>query len=76
MSIEVLCVDHKGLLADITSSISAAEANIRNARVVTTTDKKGINIFEIEVNDLKHLNAVMRSIEKIKGVLSVSRLRF
>jgi GTP pyrophosphokinase len=70
-----MCVDHKGLLADITSSIAAAEANIRNARVVTTTDKKGINIFEIEVSDLKHLNAVMRSIEKIKGVLSVARLR-
>jgi GTP pyrophosphokinase len=76
VSIEVLCVDHKGLLADITSSIAATEANIRNARVVTTTDKKGINIFEIEVSDLKHLNAVMRSIEKIKGVLSVSRLRY
>jgi GTP pyrophosphokinase len=75
VSIEVMCVDHKGLLADITSSIAAAEANIRNARVVTTTDKKGINVFEIEVSDLKHLNAVMRSIEKIKGVLSVARLR-
>jgi len=76
VSIEVLCVDQKGLLAEITSSIAAAEANIRNARVSTTADKKAMNVFDIEVIDLDHLNSVTRSIERIKGVLNVNRIRF
>jgi GTP pyrophosphokinase len=76
VSIEVLCVDQKGLLAEITSSIAAAEANIRNARVSTTADKKAMNVFDIEVIDLDHLNTVTRSIERIKGVLNVARIRF
>jgi GTP pyrophosphokinase len=76
VSIEVLCVDQKGLLAEITSSIAAAEANIRNARVSTTADKKAMNVFDIEVIDLDHLNTVTRSIERIKGVLNVNRIRF
>ncbi|MCX5894741.1 MAG: bifunctional (p)ppGpp synthetase/guanosine-3',5'-bis(diphosphate) 3'-pyrophosphohydrolase [Proteobacteria bacterium] len=76
VSIEVLCVDQKGLLADITSSIASAEANIRNARVSTTSDRKAINVFEIEVTDLNHLNTVIRAIAKLRGVLNVSRIRF
>lgn len=76
VSIEVVCIDQKGLLAEITSSIAAAEANIRNARVSTTTDKKAINVFDIDVTDLGHLNTVIQSIERIKGVLSVNRLKF
>jgi GTP pyrophosphokinase len=76
VNIEVVCVDQQGLLADITSSIASAAANIRNAKVSTTADRKAINVFEIEVVDLNHLKTVIRSIEKIKGVLSVSRIRY
>jgi GTP pyrophosphokinase len=74
VKIEVTSVDKKGLLAEISSSISLAEANISNASARTLEDQKAVSIFELEVSDLKHLRNVIRSIEKVKGVIKVSRL--
>jgi len=73
--IEILCEDKKGILADITSSIAATETNIVNAKVRTTPDKKAVNIFNVEIVNLKQLEAVMNAIKKIKGVLKVTRLQ-
>ena len=73
--VEVVCEDKKGLLADVTSSISLTETNIINAKIKTTPDKKAISIFEIEINNLKQLESVMRAIKKVRGVLKVTRLR-
>lgn len=73
--IEVICADKKGLLAEITSSISAMEANIINAQVKTTPDRKAISIFELEIHGLKQLEAVMQTIKGVRGVLKVTRLR-
>jgi GTP pyrophosphokinase len=67
--------DKKGLLAEISNSISANEANIRNARVDTTEDKKAISTFEVEIRDLNHLKKVIRALEKIKGVQRAERVR-
>jgi guanosine-3',5'-bis(diphosphate) 3'-pyrophosphohydrolase len=67
--------DKKGLLGEISNSMSSNEANIKNAKVDTTEDKKAISTFEVEIRDLNHLNKVMRGIEKIKGVHRVERVR-
>jgi GTP pyrophosphokinase len=73
--IRIYSEDKKGLLGDISNSISSHEANIKNARVDTTEDKKAISTFEIEIRDLNHLNKVIRALEKIKGVYRVERMR-
>jgi GTP pyrophosphokinase len=73
--IEVICDDKKGLLANITSSISSTETNIVNAKVRTTPDKKAVSIFEVEINNLEHLESVIHEIKKVKGVLKVTRIR-
>lgn len=73
-----ICVyseDKKGLLAEISNSISSNEANIKNARVNTTDDKKAIGTFEVEIRDLNHLKKVIKGLEKIKGVNRAERLR-
>jgi GTP pyrophosphokinase len=67
--------DKKGLLGEISNSMSSNEANIKNAKVDTTEDKKAISTFEVEIRDLNHLNKVIRGIEKIKGVHRVERVR-
>ncbi len=72
--IKVLCEDKKGILADITSSISASEINITKAKVYTQPDEKAVNVFEVEVTGLDQLELVIRSIKKVKGVLQVTRL--
>jgi GTP pyrophosphokinase len=73
VKIKVVCADRKGLLANISSSISSAEVNIASAQIKTTQDKKGIDVFEIEVQDLKQLKEIINSLEKIKGVIKVER---
>jgi len=73
--VRVVCIDKKGLLAEISSSLASSEANILRAHVTTTEDKKAICNFELEVNDLKHLQNAFRSLTKLKNVLKVERLR-
>jgi GTP pyrophosphokinase len=72
--IRVLCLDKKGMLADISSSIALAEGNISSAQVHVTEDKRAINTFEVEVNSLHHLEAIIRSVAKVSGVLKVDRV--
>ncbi len=73
--IRVYSEDKKGLLAEISTSLSSNEANITNARVDTTDDKKAIGTFEVEIRDLHHLKRVFKGLEKIKGVQRVERIR-
>jgi GTP pyrophosphokinase len=67
--------DRPGLLATVTKTIAARGINIGGARITTTPDKLAEQTFDVWVSDLDTLNGVMKEISKIKGVLSVERLR-
>lgn len=73
--IRIICTDRKGLLADISSSISSHEANITNAQLNTTENKRAICTFAVEIKDLNHLRKIIASLEKIKGIVTVERLK-
>jgi guanosine-3',5'-bis(diphosphate) 3'-pyrophosphohydrolase len=73
--IRVDCQDKKGLLAEISNSISSQEANITNARVDTTGEKRAVCTFEMEIQNLNHLKKVIKALEKVKGVNRVERIR-
>ena len=73
--IRVFSEDKKGLLAEISSSMSSNEANITNARVDTTEERKAIGTFEVEIRDLSHLKKVLKGLEKIRGVHRVERMK-
>ena len=73
--VRVYCVDQKGMLAGITGAITNCEANIISANVLSTPDHKGVNTFEVDVQDLDHLNRVINALLKIKGVYKVERMR-
>jgi GTP pyrophosphokinase len=75
VKIRVSCHDQKGILAGIAQVIANCEANISSATVQSTLDKKGINLFEVDVTDLDHLNRVISSIMKVSGVIKVERLK-
>ncbi|MBN2062764.1 MAG: bifunctional (p)ppGpp synthetase/guanosine-3',5'-bis(diphosphate) 3'-pyrophosphohydrolase [Deltaproteobacteria bacterium] len=72
--LKITSVDKKGILADISSIISLKDANIIQAEVKTTIDKKGVSLFTIEVEDFRQLEEIMNSIKKVKNVLIVERL--
>ena len=77
VEIRVLSRDEPGMLAKITNTISAAGINIGSARV-TTNETQGTGaeqFFELWVQDIQTLSAVMKEIRRVKGVRSVERLR-
>ena len=67
--------DQPGLLAKVTKTISAEGVNIDAAVVTTSPEGLAEQRFDVWVPDVAKLNAVMKEIRKIKGVLSVERLR-
>ena len=58
----------------MSSTISAAEANITHAEAIVT-DKHGELNFTLDVKDVDHLNKVIKNIEALKGVLEVKRVK-
>ncbi|MBW2689960.1 MAG: bifunctional (p)ppGpp synthetase/guanosine-3',5'-bis(diphosphate) 3'-pyrophosphohydrolase, partial [Deltaproteobacteria bacterium] len=75
VKIRVYSLNQKGILATITKVITKCESNILRASVYSTSDGRGIHSFEVDVQDVQHLNRVMEAVQKIKGVLQVERVR-
>jgi len=75
VKIRVSCHDQKGILANITLAITNCEANISSASIQSTVDRRGENIFEVDVTSLEHLNRVMNNIMKVNGVTHVERMK-
>jgi guanosine-3',5'-bis(diphosphate) 3'-pyrophosphohydrolase len=73
--VKVTSRDEPGLLAKITKTISAAGVNIGAARIATHADRTATQSFDLWVNDVSTLNAVMKEIGRIKGVHRVERIR-
>ncbi len=74
VKVKVVCMDRPGLLAELSKAISSQNVNIRSAQIKTLEDKKAVNYFELDVENLQHLNAVIKSLEKIKEVIHVERV--
>src|SRR3990170_3096986 len=72
--IEVICADRPGILSSITRSIASSDINISKAEIHSTDDERAIGKFEIAVLDLNQLEGVMKSIKRLKGVISVERV--
>lgn len=67
--------DRKGLLSDISSVIAANKVNILSAQAMAYPDRSAAGIYEVEIEHMSQLQKVMKSIQKIKGVRSVDRMR-
>jgi GTP pyrophosphokinase len=73
--VRVTSRDEPGLLAKVTKTISAAGINIGAAQVATHSDRTATQSYDLWVKDVGSLAAVMKEIERIKGILSVERVR-
>jgi guanosine-3',5'-bis(diphosphate) 3'-pyrophosphohydrolase len=72
--LRVTSVERKGVLADISAIMTNMDANIIEAQVKNTVDKKGIALFTIEVEGYNQLQNIVGAIKRIKNVLIVERL--
>ena len=65
--------DRTGVLAEITSAISAINTNIVNVRARTLEDRYGVIDMTVEISDTEHLDKLMNFIKGIGGVQQVER---
>jgi GTP diphosphokinase / guanosine-3',5'-bis(diphosphate) 3'-diphosphatase len=75
VTVEVVCLDQRGMLAAISKVISSSGINIARAEVRTGGDQQAVNTFDLMVKTADDLNRLLRSIGKIRGVLRVSRVQ-
>jgi guanosine-3',5'-bis(diphosphate) 3'-pyrophosphohydrolase len=73
--LKVLGGDRKGLLSDISSIMTSHEANIISAQATTYPDLTAVGIYEIEILNMSQLQKIIKSIQKLKGVKTVERIR-
>ncbi len=72
--IRVISQDMPGLLKSMSEAFSTQGMNIHNAQVRTTRDSKAVATFDVTVRNTQQLNQVIFDLQKIKGVIGVSRL--
>lgn len=72
--VQVVSQDIPGLLKSMTEVFSLHGINILNAQIRTTRDKKAVCLFDVNVKDTEHLSGVMSALQKIKGIMGVSRI--
>ena len=73
--INIHTLDKPGILADISASIASQGVNISQADIETTENKEAFLNFSIEISDLDQLQKVINSINQLKGVLKVERVK-
>ncbi|MBR5705236.1 MAG: bifunctional (p)ppGpp synthetase/guanosine-3',5'-bis(diphosphate) 3'-pyrophosphohydrolase [Deltaproteobacteria bacterium] len=74
VKIRVFCRNRKGALAAMTGAITDCEANILSAVISSRDEMYGVNLFEIEVSGLDHLNRVFDALTRLKDVDRVERV--
>jgi GTP diphosphokinase / guanosine-3',5'-bis(diphosphate) 3'-diphosphatase len=75
VKVAVIAVDKTGVLANVSSAIAECHANISRAEIMTREDRKAELDFVVEVTDTKHLNRVLKTIERVDGVITARRIR-
>jgi GTP diphosphokinase / guanosine-3',5'-bis(diphosphate) 3'-diphosphatase len=64
--------DRRGLYADLASAVSESGTNIRSMEL-KTTDGKATGAVLVEVENLAHLQKIMKAARKVKGITEVAR---
>jgi len=72
VSIRLECLDRKGLLADVTGTITSTGIFIHESKTKSKAEKAILN-FLIEVKNLDQLNMLLNQLKAVKGVIGLSR---
>ena len=75
VKVRVVSEDRPGLLAAISNRISAEGINIGGGQITTSGNNRAVQTFELSVKNRRELDAVIVQLSKIRGVLSVERVR-
>lgn len=73
--VRVVCADRPGLLASMTEAITSEGVNISAATIHTTEDQTAVSDFDLEIKNSTQLRDVIKALERLKGIISVQRVR-
>jgi (p)ppGpp synthase/HD superfamily hydrolase len=65
--------DRKGILADVSAKVADINTNITSVEATIDEDRRGRINMTVEINDMKHLEKVIKSLRAVNGVLDVER---
>ncbi|HMS03008.1 MAG TPA: bifunctional (p)ppGpp synthetase/guanosine-3',5'-bis(diphosphate) 3'-pyrophosphohydrolase [Gemmatimonadaceae bacterium] len=65
-------IDRRGLYADVAAAVSATGTDIRSLEL-RTNEHKVTGAALVEVENLAHLEKIMKAMRRVKGIASVSR---
>jgi len=65
-------VDRRGLYADVAGAVTASGTDIRHMEL-RTNDGRAVGSVMVEVENLAHLQKIMRAVRRIKGIHEVAR---
>ncbi|MDY0062576.1 MAG: bifunctional (p)ppGpp synthetase/guanosine-3',5'-bis(diphosphate) 3'-pyrophosphohydrolase [Myxococcota bacterium] len=74
VDVRVITSDAPGMLAELSKRFTDNGVNIQRANCRVLENRKTINSFEVLVKDKVQLLRILRSLEKIDGVISVERV--
>ena len=66
--------DRRGMLADVTARIAEKNTNIRRVEADVNDSLRGRISVTMDVDDLKHLQRVIRDVRGVPGVIDVERV--
>ncbi len=72
--LQIVSQDVQGLLRQMSEAFSTRGINIENAQIRTTKDKKAICLFDVNVRDTSQLSQIMADLQKIQGIIGVTRV--
>lgn len=72
--LKIVSQDIPGLLKLMSEAFAQQGINIQSAQIRTTKDKKAVCNFEVSVKDASQLNQSIYEIQKIKGIIGVTRV--
>ncbi len=75
VKMSIVAVDKTGVLANVSSAIAECHANISRAEITTRADQKAVLDFVVELSDTRHLEQVLKAVERVDGVITARRMR-
>ncbi len=76
VDMKVVCHDSKGVLAAISSAISAQDVNIESADVTTNNSNNTVTcFFGLNVGNLNQFKDVVDAVKRVRGIISAERVK-
>jgi guanosine-3',5'-bis(diphosphate) 3'-pyrophosphohydrolase len=75
IKIQVLTIDKRGLLAELSAVLSTNNININHIDASATHEKQALFNFILEIRDRRQLDEIMKKLAQISGVIEVTRVQ-